>query len=242
MFLERMTSTEIRQLHGRLNLVVPFGSVEAHGPHLPLSTDTIITNAVLQNLSNDVHNKIVICPFFYVAPINFVRYTGEDGETNIRLSINSWVEHVFDVVKCYFEAYKARRILFVSWHDTYEFIGSLRQICYRLKEKTGMPFDALRLWIIAKEYALKNNIVGLEERHAAKIETSIIQLLEPNLVKKDLRQNIPWKQNSYLAVDWTSFTHVGIYGNAVESSAEIGQKIFNFLVSESTRIILDYFG
>jgi creatinine amidohydrolase/Fe(II)-dependent formamide hydrolase-like protein len=39
-----MTSPEVRAqiINGRPTVVVPFGAVEQHGPHLPLATDAIL--------------------------------------------------------------------------------------------------------------------------------------------------------------------------------------------------------
>lgn len=42
--LAKMTSPEVRAqiVNGRTTVVVPFGAVEQHGPHLPLATDAIL--------------------------------------------------------------------------------------------------------------------------------------------------------------------------------------------------------
>jgi creatinine amidohydrolase len=46
--LDRLRSPELRD--GAATLVVPVGSVEQHGPHLPLGTDTTIAAAVAERL------------------------------------------------------------------------------------------------------------------------------------------------------------------------------------------------
>ena len=40
-------------------LVVPIGSVEQHGPHLPLNTDTVIAEALAAALCDDVDGFVL---------------------------------------------------------------------------------------------------------------------------------------------------------------------------------------
>jgi len=44
--LAEMTSAQVRAEvgHGRSTVVVPFGAVEQHGPHLPLDTDAVLAD------------------------------------------------------------------------------------------------------------------------------------------------------------------------------------------------------
>ena len=47
--LAEMTWEEVRDLdRGRTVAVLPVGAIEAHGPHLPLSTDVVIAHAMAQ--------------------------------------------------------------------------------------------------------------------------------------------------------------------------------------------------
>ena len=241
MLLEQMTSSELREIRGQANLIVPFGSVEAHGPNLPLGTDTLIMNTILEGLHSDLQKSLIVCPVFTISPVNRVRCQGEDGQTNLRLCQEKWTEYILDMLINYVSSYKPLSLLLMTWHDTGDFIACLREICFRLKQKTGMTVDALRLWVLAKEYALGRGIVYSEERHAAKIETSLMLAIAPNLVKKDFLQNIPWQEKKYLAVDWSSFTDEGVYGNATESSSEIGWEILDFVASEAGKLVLEYF-
>ena len=43
-------------------IIIPLGSMEQHGPHLPISTDTIIA----EYLANQIYKKnILVCPSWY---------------------------------------------------------------------------------------------------------------------------------------------------------------------------------
>lgn len=43
-------------------LVVPIGSCEQHGPHLPLDTDTRIASALANSLVNNYDGELLLCP------------------------------------------------------------------------------------------------------------------------------------------------------------------------------------
>ena len=49
MLLGEVTMTELeRELKKTKTLIIPFGTVEAHGSHLPLNTDTLIIREVVK--------------------------------------------------------------------------------------------------------------------------------------------------------------------------------------------------
>ena len=52
--LEMMHWPEIRSKIGQgvRTVIVPVGSTEQHGPHLPLSTDTLVTEAIVERLAS----------------------------------------------------------------------------------------------------------------------------------------------------------------------------------------------
>ena len=60
MRLGERTWTEV----GRTTLLVPVGSLEQHGPHLPLDTDTVIAEALRRGLASrrDVRVAPVLPP------------------------------------------------------------------------------------------------------------------------------------------------------------------------------------
>ncbi len=241
MLLERMTSTEILALRGKLHLIVPLGSIEAHGAHLPLGTDSLIVSAVLDGLPGTLLERVVVCPPLVPTPVNIVRLEGRDGRANPRISSVIWANYACDVLLAYIGAYDPDSILLVTWHDTLDFIAAIRSVSHQVRISNGMMVDALRLWILAREFALANGICGKEERHAAKIETSLVQHLMPDAVRADRRANVAWNGRDCWAVDWRNFTEQGVYGNALESDPEIGGRILDHLQRKAAELVLDYF-
>lgn len=61
MRLDRLRWPEVAERAGRSVLAVPVGSTEQHGPHLPLSTDTEIAQAMCERLAR-LRDDVLICP------------------------------------------------------------------------------------------------------------------------------------------------------------------------------------
>jgi mycofactocin precursor peptide peptidase len=59
--LTDITSPQAREL-GRRVLVVPVGATEQHGPHLPLTTDTDIAQALAHGLGQAAGTEVVVAP------------------------------------------------------------------------------------------------------------------------------------------------------------------------------------
>ena len=66
-----------RQLHGTAPaLVIPIGSTEQHGPHLPLDTDTRIAAAVAREVAEHLADADHISRWMHAPPIGY----GASGE------------------------------------------------------------------------------------------------------------------------------------------------------------------
>ncbi|RLE97668.1 MAG: creatininase family protein, partial [Thermoprotei archaeon] len=62
---EELTSTDLENINKETTVVIlPVGSIEVHGPHLPLGTDTFIIYYVALKAAEE-ENAIVLPPLFY---------------------------------------------------------------------------------------------------------------------------------------------------------------------------------
>ncbi|MBI3537167.1 MAG: creatininase family protein, partial [Chloroflexi bacterium] len=74
-FLAEMTWVEVAELARQTNVaLIPTGATEAHGPHLPLSTDVIIAHASCRRAAELLARENIFCaiaPPFNYAVTNF---------------------------------------------------------------------------------------------------------------------------------------------------------------------------
>ena len=50
-FWENLTTEEVSKLSRNTIIIVPFSAIEQHGPHLPLNTDKIILDRIIEKFS-----------------------------------------------------------------------------------------------------------------------------------------------------------------------------------------------
>lgn len=62
MKLAEMTWPEVDALDRKIIVLIPTGSLEQHGPHLPLLTDTILANSVAQAVEKRIPDKVLVTP------------------------------------------------------------------------------------------------------------------------------------------------------------------------------------
>ena len=63
-FWNNLTTQEIAKLSRNTIIIVPFSAIEQHGPHLPLGTDKIILDKIINKLckKNNKSKDFVVLP------------------------------------------------------------------------------------------------------------------------------------------------------------------------------------
>jgi creatinine amidohydrolase len=161
---------------GGAPFLVPTGSVEQHGPHLPFGTDYLAAWA-LANLAAE-HLGAVVVPFcpFGITPIH-MPYPGTitlepaTFQALLRDAATSLIRH------------GVRRLAVVNWH---ELNGPAIQIAVR-DLATQHSGDGVRL-VVAEAHAVARELFGPEAgglTHGGEIETYPVLALEPEWVKLD---------------------------------------------------------
>ena len=84
-FWNNLTTKEISKLSRNTVIIVPFSAIEQHGPHLPVSTDKIILDRILEKLcTKNKKNKD-----FVVLPNLSIGSSSEHSSFEGTLSVNS---------------------------------------------------------------------------------------------------------------------------------------------------------
>ncbi len=160
MRLGERTWTEVE----RATVLVPVGSLEQHGPHLPLDTDARIAAAVARRAAD---------PSMLLAPPLAYGASGEHEGFAGTLSIGHPALRAVLVELGRSAVAWASRMLFVNGHG-----GNLPTVAEAVVQLRGEGRDV----------AWSGCVVPDGDAHAGRTETSILLALDPSLVRLDLAE------------------------------------------------------
>ncbi|NHP15780.1 mycofactocin biosynthesis peptidyl-dipeptidase MftE [Rhodococcus sp. IC4_135] len=213
-FLRDLAAIPSPALEGTaLTVVVPVGSFEQHGPHLPLDTDTRIARAVAQAL-----------PDVVVAPAVEYGASGEHEGFAGTISIGAEAMETL-VVEYGRSAFRwTKRVLFVNGHggNGPALAKAVALLRYEGRDAAWVPCA-----------------VAGADAHAGHTETSLLLHLSPDLVHMSLAETgnlspIADLMPGMRSGGMVAVSQNGVLGNPVGATAEDGAYIFGELVGRVT--------
>jgi len=253
-FIEEMTSDQCGRAVGENAVVViPMGSTELAGAHLPLGVDTIVAGGVAKRLTG--------IPGVFIGPTLPIGYSkwflpffgtiSLESETLTRVL----TEYVKSLVTAGF-----RRFVFLNAHKGNN--ACIEAAARTLTADNGIRIGMLSIWKLANDLcAIQDGIVD-EGRftHAGEIMTATVMALKPDAVVNDRMRadqlkswgQIEFKvQNSLgdiefrgsvqtLYSDIREITDTGIMGDPTGASAEKGEKIVSRIASYTREFLKEF--
>lgn len=248
---EELTSPEIAALdRERTVVVLPIGSVEQHGNHMPLGTDTILAQAVALEAASALADVVVLPPPWYGFSAHHMRFAGSvslRAETLMAVCediVGSVVTHGF------------RRVLIVNGHGGNNGVIDVLASTLGHKHYGAARIATLTYFALAREEiaALRKSLPG-GMGHACEFETSMVQHLRAELVKIDRAETTyPDPGSTFLTTDLLGSQAVRVYhdfadlsqsgtlGDPSHASPEAGAKFFAVSVNALKRFIEDFRG
>jgi creatinine amidohydrolase len=169
-------------------VLLPVGSTEAHGPHLPLATDAILSDELAERAAEALGARgraTLIAPTLSYA---ITDYAAEFAGT-ISLQRETAVALVADVCSSLHRQGFAR-VCLVNSHLEPAHVDSLRAACDEARRRTGQavafPDQLERRWARTLTDEYKRGAC-----HAGSYETSLVLAARPELVKDDVRAALP---------------------------------------------------
>lgn len=200
---------------GASTVLVPVGSLEQHGPHLPLDTDARIAAAVARRLADGAADLLLAPPLAYGASGEHERFPGT-------LSIGHDALRAVLVELGRSAALWAGRLLFVNGHG-----GNLPTV----------PAAVAQLRAEGRDVAWAGCVVPSGDGHAGRTETAILLALDPDLVRTaavepgntaPLRELLPELLRGGIA----AVSPNGVLGDPRGATAAEGEELLAALVAE----------
>lgn len=175
--LGSLTFEEISRLGERSVLVLPIGSMEQHGPHLPLDTDTILAERLAEAITarfGDAFDLWRLPPL----PLGLSREHAWTAGT-LSLSVTGMTVFLRELAREIARALPARNLMIVNGHGGNR--GILEALGYELKDDFGLNACTLHTGALMSPVPA----AGLPEIHAGKDETSLMLALAPERVRRE---------------------------------------------------------
>jgi len=182
-----LTWEEAKALEGECTVaILPVGAVEAHGPHLPLSTDGIIAEAMAENAAErlvEAGKTVAILPTLPYTSALFA--AGFPGTLSVRPG--TVTELIFDIGAA-LQASGIGSLAIANAHLDPTHLRSIHEAVERL-ETSGLP-------VVFPDLTRKPWAPRLTEEfrsgacHAGRFEGSVVMAKSPNLVREDIRKGL----------------------------------------------------
>jgi len=240
MILGDLTWPEVEKLDREIVVVIPTGSLEQHGPHLPLMTDSLIVTAVAHAIERRLSAKVLVLPTLWLGASR--HHMGFPG--TVSASTEGYLETLRQVVES-LAGKGFRRFYVVNGHGGNE---SLNDIALRdLKADHPTLMVGSSLYARFGEEAIANTMDGTAKRirHACEAETSLMLHLHPDKVRFDLAVDdglAPHPPVSGLISTFDEVTVNGVLGSATLATAEKGRRIFEACIDGLAREIEAFSG
>ncbi len=231
MIMECLTMEEFAQGLSRCKTVyIPFGSVEEHGSHLPLSTDTIEAYEVGKRAAERI-------PLFVAPPVHYgaCRSTSRHPGT-VSISTGTLKALLKDIVRS-LHTQGLSNFIVLTGHAG----GSHKMALQDAGEELILELPEINMAVVT-EYDLAKEagaqlIETRGDAHAGEIETSRIMHSHPHLVKGMGRPEYPAFPTGILVRDKRSFWPGGVWGDPTKASAEKGRQIESLVTDKVVELV-----
>jgi creatinine amidohydrolase len=183
-FHER-TRDELLALAGDVTVVVPLGSTEQHGHHLPVCTDTEIVTALAERAVERAVRQVplLVTP---TVPVGFAAHHIGFGGT-ISVGARTYADLLIEIGSSLMRQ-GFGRIVFLNGHGGND--APLNFALDRLAYECATPVNlaGASYWDLAADVLRESGLdLALSPGHAGHFETSLMLALAPDLVRMDLR-------------------------------------------------------
>ena len=225
---EEVTGFEVNDLASKYALgVVPLGSLEFHGPHNPLGTDTIIISGIAERVAVRTNALLFPTVSFTQCPAHTAHFR---GTMSIRPEVMTM--YIADVLRNVLRL-GFRKVFILNGHDGN--IGPARGAIAQVADEVK---DSQLLFASWWEFLSSEtmNSLGIFQQangghgHGGPLETSAVASFRPELIHvekardvpepPDLSAGSPYFLQKSVAKDWPGYS-----GHVSEASAEKGRKL-----------------
>lgn len=213
--------------------ILPIGSIEQHGPHLPLCTDGIIANALAEKLAAKFEKSYLLplIPFS-----NSYEHIGFPG--SVSLKVNTLVSVINDIMES-LALSGIQKCVLVNGHQGNFFLTNLVQELNRSGPRVFLV-PSRSQW--DRAYIEANISTSISaDMHAGEGETSLVMHLHPELVFHSEIRDVDASYRPLFNVHGIKiYSETGAIGFPSRASVEKGLALLNSLFNSSALLIKEF--
>jgi len=216
-------------------VIIPVGSVEEHGDHLPLCTDSLQPEYVALEVAKKT--KCLVAPT--------LRYGVCNSTRNFPGTISIGFESLHKIIRDILEEFIRNgftRILVLSGHAGQSHMAALRLAAQEAvwQHEKETPDKRPRIMVCSDydfAYELKGKYSSEKDGHAGTIETSRVMAIRPDLIKTKGRKSFPKFPTFEVTADPERYFPSGVIGDPTTASDEKGRRTNKYIINEVTKLL-----
>jgi creatinine amidohydrolase len=229
-----MKEAETRAKAGSV-VIFPIGSVEEHGDHLPLCTDSLQPEFVALEVAKKT--GCLVAPPLRYGVCNSAR--GFPGTVSI--SFDALHKMARDILEEFIRN-RFTRILVLSGHAGQAHMAALRLAAQEVvwQHEEANPKKRPRIMVCSDydfAYELKGKYFSEKDGHAGTIETSRVMAIKPELIKARGAKSFPEFPRFEIVADPERYFPTGVIGDPTAASPEKGRMINKYVVREVVKLV-----
>ena len=248
-----LTWPEMREAASRQPVVlVPFGTVEDHGPHLPVNTDNVIVEAICLEAASRAPGEMLVMPLLaYGLDEHHMDFPG-----TISVDMQTLLAHLADVAGSV-ARHGFSHVLIVNGHGSNAAIADLA--ARKVVLETGIVCGAMSPNAAIDPTLAEPTLSQLRRSgpggiaHAGEYETAMMLHLRPDLVQMDraVREmgqlkleyfNWDHPEPSVLSWQdwWSRMSESGVCGDPTVATAEFGRALLETTADNFVRFVREF--
>ncbi len=224
--LERLHQPEVEaRLKAAPMVVLAPGSVEQHGPHLPLGTDAFAAIAIAEAVAQRLNTVLIPLPLVGVSPYH------QSWAGSLSFHPQTFIAVIEDICEC-LARHAVGKFLFVNWHEGNS--AALRLAGDSVQRKFDVHV------VIAEAHLITNQLFGEQAQltHAGNMETAAVLMVDPKLVdiskatnpssqSESETKHAAFRQRDVFPIlrDFHEVAPTGWYGKPQEATPELAEAI-----------------
>jgi len=216
-------------------VLFPVGSVEEHGDHLPLCTDSLQPEYVALEVAKKT-GSLIAPPLRYGVCNSARNFPG-----TISIEFDSLYRITRDIL-AELTRNGFNRIMVLSGHAGQSHMAALRLAAQDviLQDESVGSEKRTRIMVLSDydfAYELKGKYFSEKDGHAGTIETSRIMAIKPDLIKTKGKASFPEMPRFEVVAHPERYFPTGVMGDPAAASPAKGRMINKYVIEQTTKLV-----